>query len=140
MTTPIITFVTYERRAWMRLRDHIVVFDREPDFERFSRDTSGSVLRILRIWVAAPTSGSPVTRQYMGSVRRFERGGWMSRRELLRLFRRARITARRVGENANTFCARLSEFLRDNFEQSQGMTDPAEAGFSACGRDGRRFL
>ena len=99
----------------MRLRDHLVVFDRDPDFGRFRRDPSGSVLRILRIWVASPDL--PATRQYVGSIRRCECGGWMSRRELLRLFRRARLTARKVGESADTFCARLSGFLRDYFDQ-----------------------
>jgi len=115
--TPMSIFVTDERRAWMRLRDHLVVFDRDPDFGRFCRHTSGSVLRILRIWVASPASDLPVTRQYVGSIRRCECGGWMSRRELLRLFRRARVTARKVGESADAFCARLSGFLRDYFDQ-----------------------
>lgn len=105
--------MTDERRALMRLRDHLIVFDRDPDFGGFCRDPSGSVLRILRILVAWPTSDLPVTRQKVGSIRRCECGGWMSRRELLRLFRRARVMALKVGESADAFCARLSSLLRD---------------------------
>ena len=109
-------FITDERRAWMQLRDHIVIFERDRDFARFARDPSGSVLHILRIWVARPESASPEIRHYIGSVRRCERGGCMSHGELLRLFRRATVTARHVGEGARTFRARLSRFLRDYFD------------------------
>lgn len=78
-----------ERRAWVRTGDHTVVFDRDPDFVRFLADSSGSVLRILRIWVADADTDAPRIRHYLGSVRRCECGGWMSHRELIRLFRRA---------------------------------------------------
>ncbi|PWT87059.1 MAG: hypothetical protein C5B58_00385 [Acidobacteria bacterium] len=37
----------------------------------------------------------------------------MSHRELVRLFRRATIAAQLIGERADTFRARLSEFLRE---------------------------
>jgi hypothetical protein len=104
----------------MRLRDHAVVFDREPDFARFLADPSGSVLHVLRIWVAHADSGSPRLQHYVGSVRRFECGGWMSHRELLRLFRRATATARHVGESARTFRARLSTLLREHFNEEWG--------------------
>jgi hypothetical protein len=117
VTTPMNIFVTDERRAWMRLRDHLVVFDREPDFQRFHRDPSGSILRVLRIWVARPGSDSRHLWRYVGSIRRCECGGWVSNRELLRLFRRASVTARHVGERADAFRARLRGFLRDYFDQ-----------------------
>ena len=110
-------FVSDERRAWMRLRDHIVIFERDPDFPRFVGDPSGSVLRILRIWVTCPESESPELRHYVGSVRRCECGGWMSHGELFRLFRRATVSARHIGESAHTFRARLSRFLRDYFDE-----------------------
>lgn len=97
------------------LRDHIVVFERDPDFTRFSADPSGSVVRILRIWVAQPESGSSNIRHYVGSVRRCEDGGWLSQRELFRLFRRATVTARHLGEHPPAFRARLSSFLREYF-------------------------
>lgn len=117
MTTEAGIFVADERRAWMRLRDHVVVFERDPDFARFLLDPSGSVLRVLRIWVTGPGTKSPANLHYVGSIRRCDCGGWMSHRELLRLFRRARLSARKVGLRADTFRVRLSAFLRDYFER-----------------------
>jgi hypothetical protein len=108
-------FVSDQRRVWMRLRDHTVVFERDPDFPRFVADPSGSVLRIARVWVAGAESGSPL-RYYVGSVRRCECGGWTSRRELIRLFRRATATAGHLGESAHSFRARLSGYLRETFD------------------------
>jgi len=99
----------------MRLRDHIAVFEREPDFKRFLGDPSGSVLHILRIWVAFGEPGADAIRHYVGSIRRCECGGWMSQRELRRLFQRATITASHLGENARTFRGRLRGLLRDQF-------------------------
>ena len=99
----------------MRTGDHAAVFDRDPDFTRFLADSSGSALRILRIWVADAEADSPRIRHYLGSVRRCECGGWMSRRELIRLFRRATTAARLLGESAGAFRARLSAFLRAYF-------------------------
>jgi len=109
-------FVTDERRAWMRMRDHAVVLERDPDFTRFVSDPSGSVLHILRIWVAVPGLDSPTIQHYVGSVRHCECGGWVSHRELLRLFRRATVTARHLGENAQRFRARLSRLLRNSLK------------------------
>jgi hypothetical protein len=110
-------FVADERRMWMRTGDHTVVFDRDPAFIRFLAAPGGSVLRILRIWVADSETDSSDIHHYLGSVRRCECGGWMSHRELRRLFRRATATARRVGENADLFRARLSGFLREYFSK-----------------------
>ncbi len=109
-------FITDERRVWMRLRDHIAIFERDPDFERFVADPSGSVLHVVRIWVACPKGGSFRIRRYLGSIRRCQCGGWMSHRELVRLFRRATVTARALGECADAFRARLSQFLREYFD------------------------
>jgi hypothetical protein len=109
-------FITDERRVWMRLRDHIVIFERDPDFERFVANRSGSVLHILRIWVGCPKEGALQIRHYLGSIRRCECGGWMSHRELLRLFRQATVTARLLGERAAAFRGRLSQFLREYFD------------------------
>ena len=103
----------------MRLSSHTVVFDRDPAFARFLTDSSGSVLSILRIWVAEAAAGQAVIRHYLGSVRHCACGSWLSRRELYRLFRRARLTASFVGESAQTFRARLSSFLRVYFEEEQ---------------------
>jgi hypothetical protein len=112
-------FVTVERRAWMRLHSHTVVFDRDPAFDRFLRDPSGSVLSILRIWVAESAVGPAVIRHYLGSVRHCACGGWMSRMELYRLFRQATVIAGLVGERAHTFRARLSALLRDYFHEEK---------------------
>ena len=117
MTTSI--FVTDERRVWMRLRDHIVIFDDEPDFARFLKDPSGSVLRVLRIWVVHSGADSSSVRRYVGSVRRCSCGGWVSNHELIRLFRRATITAGILGESAEAFRAKLSRFLREYFDDEQ---------------------
>ena len=117
MAIPRNIFVTDERRVWMRLQDHTVVFERDPDFTRFLADPSGSVLHILRIWVAYPESESPGIQYYVGSVRHCDYGGWMSHRELLRLFRRATVAARCLGESARTFRARLTSFLREYFNE-----------------------
>ena len=108
-------FVTDERRAWMRLSSHVVVFDRDPAFSRFLTDPTGSVMRIVRIWVACPDSGSVGIRHYVGSIRWCDCGGWMSHRELVRLFRRATLAARHLGERTDTFRSRLSAFLREYF-------------------------
>ena len=64
MPVPEHIFVTAERRVWMRRCDHTVVFDRDPHFERCLADPSGSVLRILRIWVAHPGAESFTVRRY----------------------------------------------------------------------------
>lgn len=109
-------FVTDEKRVWMRLRNHTVVFERDPDFQRFLADPSGSVMHILRIWVAFAGAGTPNIQHFIGSVRHCDGDGWMSHRELLRLFRQAGVTARQLGENAGTFRSRLSMLLREHFE------------------------
>jgi len=119
MATPTKILVTDERRAWMRLRSHTVIFDRDPEFARFVKDRSGSVLSILRIWVADSTAGPVVIRHYLGRVRHCECGGWMSRRELYRLFRQATVTARLIGEGNQAFRARLSTLLRRYFGESK---------------------
>lgn len=67
-------FVTDERRVWMRLHDHVVIFEREPDFPRFAADSTGPVLRIVRIWVVFPGSALPRTQYYVRSVRYCARG------------------------------------------------------------------
>ena len=110
-------FVADEKRAWMRLRDHVVIFERDPDFLRFLANPSGSVLRVVRIWVASEDSDPPRIRRYLGSIRRCECGGWMSHRELVRLFRRATVAAADIGERAAIFRASLSAFLREYFDE-----------------------
>ena len=112
----------------MRLRDHVVIFERDPDFVRFRHDRSGSVLRVVRVWVAGPEQGASQIRHYLGSVRYCECGGWMSHRELVRLFRRATMTAHREGESARLFRVRLSRHLRARQESERSKKHPRRSG------------
>jgi hypothetical protein len=107
--------ISNERRAWMRLASHTVVFDRDPDFARFSKDPSGSVIRIVHLWLAAAGQSLPTVRHYLGSVRRCDCGGWPSRCELARLFRRATVAARLAGESGLGLRHSLSRYLREYF-------------------------
>jgi hypothetical protein len=116
-------FVTQEKRAWMRLRSHTVVFERDPDYARYLADQSGSVLSVLRIWVADTATGPAEIRHYLGSVRHCACGGWMSREELFRLFRQATVTACLVGESTSTFRASLSHLLRKHFGEEKTSED-----------------
>jgi hypothetical protein len=107
--------ISNERRAWMRLASHTVVFDREPDYLRLSKDPSGSVVRILHLWLAEPPPELPAARHYLGSVRRCDCGGWVSRRQVMQLFRRATAAAILAGENGRCLRHTLSRYLRKYF-------------------------
>ncbi len=106
--------VSKERRAWVRLASHTVVFDRDPEYARYSRDPGGDIIRILYLWLADAERGATI-RHYLGSGRRYGRGGWVSYRELARLFRRTSIAARLVGESGPVLRHRLSRHLRRHF-------------------------
>ena len=107
--------ISEERRVWMRLSTHTVVFDRDPDFARYSKDPSGSVIHIVHLWLADVGEAPPTIRYYLGSVRRSDCGGWVSRRELARLFRRATVAAHLAGENALGLRHGLTRYLREYF-------------------------
>ncbi len=95
------------RRAWVRTRSHTVVFDRDPDFARFSRDPSGEVQGLLQIWV----HGWPhADCEYLGSLRLCS--GRFHSLEVLRLYRRATGWAQRVGENPTGVRHALGRWLR----------------------------
>ena len=113
-------FVSNERQVWMRLVSHTAVFDRDPQFERYRKDPSGSILRILHVWLAdgSGTGGAGDIRHYLGSVRRCSCGGWSSRVELARLFRRATAVAALTGESSRGFRNRLTRYLRDYFRST----------------------
>jgi hypothetical protein len=104
----------------MRLATHTVVFDRDPDFARYAKDPSGSVVRIVHLWLAEAGQGLPTIRHYLGSVRRCDCGGWVSRCELARLFRRATVAARLAGETGPGLRHSLSRYLREYFAAKQG--------------------
>ena len=97
----------------MRLRSHTVVLDSHPEFAGRRHDPSGVILRILHIWLADPLTEGPVIRAYVGSVRFCK--GWYSRRELLRLFRRAAASARSLKTSRTELRTSLSRFLREYF-------------------------
>jgi hypothetical protein len=101
----------------MRMRSHTVIFDNDPEFARYLADQSGSVMTIVRIWVAQANDPA-VMRHYVGSVRHCQFGRWMSRLELRRLFRQATLIAEQSGEEAHAFRTRLSSFLRECVEQT----------------------
>jgi hypothetical protein len=107
-------FLSRERKSWMRLASHTVVFDTEPDFHARMNDASGVIMRILHIWLAEPCGNETPIRAYVGSVR-FS-SGWYSRRELFRLFRRARASAVGLGMNVANLRSNLSDFLREYFQ------------------------
>lgn len=103
-------FFAEQRRAWVRTHTHTQILDRDPDFDRFSRDESGEVRRLYRIWFA----GKDQRKVYLGCLRLCS----FARSDLTRLFRRVRELP---GYPARELSARLAGFLR-------GITSPAASG------------
>ena len=109
--SPAMPFKTQERRVWMRFDNHAVVWDRDPDYGRLSRDPRGAVLRIVHIWLTVDRAEEEgVPRAYLGAVR--IGSNWPRRDELRRLMRRAGACAHLAGESPRTFRRRLKTFLR----------------------------
>ncbi len=100
-------FIIEERQAWVRTSTHTLVFDRDPDFPRFSRDPSGSVKKLYRVWIEA-TPRTPKT--YLGSARLCA-DGW-SFGELTRMFRRVSRYANGAGIPSRGLRLRLADRLR----------------------------
>ncbi len=113
-------FVVEERKAWVRTQTHTLIFDRDPDFERFSRDRSGTVKKLYRIWLASTPSAQ---RTYLGSVHRCA-DRW-SFRDLTRLFRRASAYASGAGVPSRGLRLQLAAFLREL--SLRGLSSPREA-------------
>lgn len=111
-------FHTEERRAWIRTHTHTVVYDRDPDFPRFSVDPSGTVKRMLRIWLAEPGAGRPLLHAYLGTVTFCFSGP--SFRDLCRLFRLTSRAAKLVGHSAGALRQDLADLLRRNIQQEYG--------------------
>ena len=61
-------FHVEERRAWIRTQTHTVVYDRDPEYGRFAKDSTGVVKRMLRIWLAEGKGDKPYLRAYLGTV------------------------------------------------------------------------
>jgi hypothetical protein len=110
-------FHVEERRAWVRTRTHTVVYDRDPDYPRFSKDPSGTVKRMVRIWLAEPGSGQPHLLAYLGTVTFCFIGP--SFRDLCRLFRLASAAAKAAGQSAkglrNELAATLRRYILDEY-------------------------
>jgi len=108
--------VARERRFWMRLRSHAVVFDRDPEWPRFRDDPSGQVVRILQLWMTESRAASGATpdtaRHFLGNVRYCQ--GWMSRAEVSRLYRRVTAAAHLEEQCGALWRTRLTQFLRQH--------------------------
>jgi len=103
-------FHVEQRKAWVRTQTHTVVYDRDPDFPRFSCDPSGSIKRMIRIWLAEPGPGQPCLHSYLGTVTFCFAGP--SYRDLCRLFHLASRAAMAAGQSAKTLRRDLVTVLR----------------------------
>lgn len=104
-------FHVEERKAWVRTSTHTIVYDRDPDYPRFVKDPSGSVKRILRIWLAERTAGKPLLRTYLGTVTFcFMKP---SLKDLYRLFHLTTTAAKAAGQSARTLRRNLADMLRE---------------------------
>jgi len=99
-----------ERRAWLRSRTHTIVFDRDPEFARFARDSSGTVKRMLRIWLAEQHGPRRHLHAYLGTVTFCATGP--SFRDLRRLLHFTSRAARAAGQCARTARRCLCKILR----------------------------
>ncbi len=114
-------FLVEQRRAWVRTQTHTLVFDRDPDFGRFSQNPTGEIKQLYRIWLADNPANK---RAYLGSIRRCKTG-WPYE-DLIHFFRRASRSAAQVGVSPRTLRPRLAGFLRGlasqgpNSEESSG--------------------
>jgi len=106
------SFVSKERKVWMRLRSHTVVFDRDPDFPRYAKDPSGHIMRILYLWRVTREHDHHIIREYLGNVRLAE--GQLSQPELHRLFRTVSRSADRRGERRASTRRAMSHYLRQH--------------------------
>jgi len=111
-------FHVEERRAWVRTHTHTVVYDRDPDFRRFSKDPSGTVKRMVRIWLAEPGYKQPCLRAYLGTVTFCFAGPCF--RDLCRLFHLASRAAKAAGQSATALRRDLSALLRRYIQEEYG--------------------
>lgn len=103
-------FHVEQRSAWIRTQTHTVVLDRDPDYPRFAQDPTGSVKRMLRIWLAERKGGRPYLRFYLGAVTFCFMGP--SFRDLCRLFRFTSRAAKATGQSARALRGDLASLLR----------------------------
>lgn len=104
-------FHVEERKAWVRTGTHTIVYDRDPDYPRFERDPSGSVKRMLRIWLAERSAGKLLLRTYLGTVTFcFMKP---SLKDLYRLFHLTTAAAKAAGQSARALRRDLADMLRE---------------------------
>jgi len=108
-------FHVEERRAWIRTHTHTVVYDRDPDYCRFAKDSTGAVKRMLRIWLAEGKGDRPYLRAYLGTVTFCFMGP--SFRELYRLFHLTSRAAKSAGTPDKALRHRLTCLLRKYIEE-----------------------
>ena len=106
-----------ERRAWIRTSTHTIVYDRDPDYPRFARDTTGKVKHMLRIWLAKPTGRQPYLLAYLGTVMFYFTGP--SFRDLCRLFRFTSRAAKAGGQSARILRHDLAGIVRVYLHEEQ---------------------
>ncbi|MHC4165511.1 MAG: hypothetical protein ACYSWQ_00985 [Planctomycetota bacterium] len=111
-------FHVEERRAWIRTHTHTVVYDRDPDFPRFSGDPSGKLKRMVRIWLAEPGCEQPCLHAYLGTVTFCFLGP--SFRDLCRLFHLASGAAKAAGQSAKALRRDLAALLRRYIQEEYG--------------------
>jgi hypothetical protein len=100
-----------ERKAWVRTVTHTIVYDRDPDYQRFERNPSGSVKRMLRIWLAERNADKLLLRAYLGTVTFcFMKP---SLKDLYRLFHLTTAAAKAAGQSARTLRRDLADLLRE---------------------------
>ena len=104
-------FHVEQRSAWVRTGTHTVIYDRDPDYPRFAKDPSGSVKRMLRIWLAERDPDRLLLRAYLGTVTFcFMKP---SLKDLYRLFHLTTMAAKAAGESARALRRDLADLLRE---------------------------
>jgi len=111
-------FHVEQRKAWVRTGTHTVVYDRDPDFPRFARDPTGTVKRLIRIWLAESRDGRDYPVAYLGAVTFcLVRPSY---RDLLRLFRQASRSAETAGRSARMLRNDLADLVRKYMREEYG--------------------
>jgi hypothetical protein len=104
-------FHVEERKAWVRTGTHTIVYDRDPDYPRFECNPSGSVKRMLRIWLAERGADKPLLRTYLGTVTFcFMKP---SVKDLYHLFHLTTAAAKAAGQSARALRRDLADLLRE---------------------------
>ncbi len=111
-------FHVEQRTAWIRTQTHTVVYDRDPDYPRFAKDPSGTVKRMVRIWLAEPGAGQPNLLAYLGTVTFCFVGP--SFRDLCRLFHLTSKAAKAAGQSAKALRGDLAGLLRRYIREEYG--------------------